>query len=225
MPAELIPPTARSPFRVKICGITRPEDASMAAGAGADAIGLNFYPGSPRCVTLEQAQAIAAAMPAGVARVGVFVNADLAEMRRIADSVPLDYVQLHGDEPPQAIAALDVPVIRAFRCGSAGLMPVGLYLEACRQAGRLPAAVLIDAYAPGAFGGTGQTLDWPALAAGREHLAGLPLILAGGLTAENVAAAIAAARPDGVDTASGVESSPGVKDAARVRAFVAAATT
>jgi len=223
MPPDLPTPT-RPPFRVKICGLTRPEDARAAAEAGADAIGLNFYSGSPRCITPEQARAVAAVLPAGVARVGVFVNTLAAEMERIARETPLDYIQLHGDEPPELLAELSLPVLRAFRLREDDWNPIRAYLARCHQLGRRPAGVLVDAFAPGAYGGTGKTVDWAAVAAGREALDGLPLILAGGLTPENVAAAITAARPDGVDTASGVESSPGVKDAYQVRAFVSAAT-
>jgi phosphoribosylanthranilate isomerase len=223
MPPDLPTPT-RLPFRVKICGLTRPEDARAADEAGADAIGLNFYSGSPRCVSLEQARLIAQELPERVTRVGVFVNATAAEIERAAREVPLDFVQLHGDEPPELLAELSLPVLRAFRLREGDWRPIRAYLARCRELGRLPAGVLVDAFAPGAYGGTGKTVDWAAMSAGREALEGIPMILAGGLTPENIAAAIAAARPDGVDTASGIESSPGVKDAAKLWRFVAAAS-
>lgn len=209
-------------FRVKICGITRVEDAQCAAAAGADAIGLNFYPQSKRCVDVDRAQQIAASLPQSVTKVGVFVNTEMDEVRRIAVATGLDAIQLHGDEPPSAIAQLkEWKVIRAFRPRSEGLDQVAAYLASC--ANRLPTAVLVDAHVAGEFGGTGARADWSALAAPRAWLGDTPLILAGGLTPENVAEAIALVRPSGVDTASGVESSPGVKDPSRVEAFVASA--
>ena len=209
-------------FRIKICGVTRPADAALAAAAGADALGLNFYPGSKRCIDLATAHSIRETARAAAARppaiVGVFVNAAVEEVHRTAAELSLDYVQLHGDEPPEYLAELaGLRVIRAFRCREGGLAPLESYLARCASP---PAAVLLDAYAAEAYGGTGRRVDWSPLAAYAGAIAGLPLILAGGLHAENVAAAIETARPAAVDTASGVESSPGVKDAAAVRAFV-----
>lgn len=208
-------------FRIKICGVTRPEDAAMIAEAGADAIGLNFYPNSPRFVSDERATEIIAALPPGVAKVGVFVNADADTIRQKAESLGLDWVQLHGDEPPEFIAELPgLAVIRAVRLqdGVSVVLPT-----AKGKLVRPPNAVLIDAYSSSAYGGTGETIAWDHIPEARRHLAGLPVILAGGLTAENVAEAIRMARPDAVDVASGVESSPGVKHLAKVSEFVAAA--
>jgi phosphoribosylanthranilate isomerase len=213
-----------SVFRVKICGITNPSDVQQACEAGADAIGLNFFSGSPRCVSSEQAAVIARAVPPGVLKVGVFVNAPAAEILATAAQVPLDVVQLHGDEPASFLTELSpLRILKVFRCGSAGLGPVIDFLADCKQFGQLPKAVLIDAAAPGQFGGSGQTVDWSTLPEIRSHLYGLPVILAGGLTPENVVEAIRVAQPDGVDVASGVEISPGVKDSEKVRRFVDAA--
>lgn len=212
-------------FQIKICGITRPEDARQAAAAGADAIGLNFYPRSKRYVSPELAREIAAELPAEVARVGVFVNATAEEIFDVADAVPLDWIQLHGDEPPGFLPQLaGRRVIRALRCGSEGITPLAEYLEYCESLEAPPAAVLVDALtSDGEYGGTGVQAPWDLLAGSRTWLLGKPLILAGGLVPENVAEAIVHVRPLAVDTASGVESSPGIKDAARMREFVATA--
>ena len=240
-------------YRIKICGITTADDALLAAEAGADAIGLNFYPQSPRYVPPAEAGEIVAALrqhyPAErVAVYALFVNATLddiawaiRESQLYGPELGLG-LQLHGDEPPELLAALHreglgisghllqvlghvpvVPIVRALRCRTADLNEAAAYLEACRRLDALPQAVLLDAHAPGAYGGTGTTFDWSLVPRERPKLLGLPVVLAGGLTPENVAEAIAAARPDAVDVASGVESAPGKKDAARVYAFVAAA--
>jgi phosphoribosylanthranilate isomerase len=185
-------------FRIKICGITRPEDALAAVTAGADAIGLNFYPQSARFVGDEQARRIAAAVPAGVARVGVFVNASADEIKRTFDRTPLDIIQLHGDEPPELLCQFgDRPIMRVFRVGSAGLAAALEYLNRCCQLGIVPRLVLADAPAGPAYGGTGQLADWSALAGYPSTAWHPPLILAGGLTPENVAAAIRTVRPSG----------------------------
>jgi phosphoribosylanthranilate isomerase len=208
-------------FRIKICGVTRPEDAAEIAAAGADAIGLNFYAGSPRFVEDSLAAEIIAALPAEVAKVGVFVNSDAATIRDRVSRLGLGWVQLHGNEPPDFIQELPgIRVIRAVRLQdrTSVILP-----KAKGQLVRLPNAVLIDAHLPDAYGGTGKTVDWTWIPEAQRRLTGLPIILAGGLTPENIAAAIQTARPNAVDTASGVESSPGVKDAGKVRAFVAAA--
>jgi phosphoribosylanthranilate isomerase len=240
-------------FRIKICGITSIEDALMAAEAGADAIGLNFYEQSPRYVTAQQAERIVEELRGTyaadeVAVYGVFVNAsadDILWVIRDANLYGTDRglgIQLHGDEPPELIRELrshglgtsddllqafghapTVPITRAFRCQDSGLAQHAAYLAKCQELGALPQAVLLDAFAPGAYGGTGQTVDWNAVRQRGESLIGLPLVLAGGLTPENVADAISAARPDAVDVASGVESSPGKKDYAKTMAFVEAA--
>jgi phosphoribosylanthranilate isomerase len=208
-------------FRVKICGITSVADAQLAASSGADAIGLNFFSGSKRYCMPDVARQIAGALPASIRKVGVFVNAAPAEVLTISKQVGLDAIQLHGDEAPEVLQALRPwPIVRAFRV-DADLAPLGQYLDRCHQLRCLPRMILLDAASQGQFGGTGQTLDWPAIAAGRPHLRGLPLVLAGGLTADNVSQAIAAVHPWAVDVASGVESRPGQKSAERVQAFVA----
>jgi phosphoribosylanthranilate isomerase len=212
-------------FRVKICGVSTVADALAASAAGADAIGLNFYRGSKRCTDVATARAISDVLPEVTKRVGVFVNANVAEIDLIAEQVGLDAVQLHGDEPPGFVTQLPrgVGVVRAFRCGEQGLAPLRSYLTDCRSLGRLPDAVLIDSAASTDFGGTGYLADWALLAQEREMLDDVPFILAGGLTPDNVAEAIAVVRPDGVDVASGVEREPASKDAALVRRFVEAA--
>lgn len=210
-------------FRVKICGITNLPDAQLAADAGADAIGLNFYAASPRCCPLERAQEIAAALPAHVCKVGVFVNASADEIRRTAQAVPLDLVQLHGDEPPEFLREIrPLPTMRAASAGD-DVTQLAAYLAACRRLGAMPRLLLVDARHAGQYGGTGTTVDWHLLAQNRALLGGMPLVLAGGLTPENVAAAIGTVRPWAVDVASGVESTPGVKSPELVGQFVAAA--
>ena len=222
-------------FRVKICGVTTPDDAWLAADAGADAIGLNFVPGSVRCLNADAARSAAAAIPAGVLKVGVFAGADPAEIRRIAAAVGLDAIQLHGHlegisglvDPPATCASLgDMKLIRAVRLETDGLAAARRWLAAAGAAGARPAVVIVDAStprnAPGSgLGGTGAKVDWAALA--REAPLGIPVVLAGGLDPDNVAEAIRVTRVSGVDTASGVESSPGRKDPHKVRAFITAA--
>lgn len=205
-------------FRIKICGITNADDAVACVDAGADAIGLNFHPGSPRFVTLEQAAEIIAPIGRRAVKVGVFVNATAEFVRDAFDRLPLDAVQLHGDEPPSFLDQIGArPVIRAVRVGPE---PVRQYLEDCRALGTRPAMVLLDASAPGVYGGSGRTADWNVAARYPRDGSWPPLVLAGGLTAENVEAAIEAVHPAAVDAASGVESSPGRKDAAKVFDFV-----
>lgn len=197
---------------MKVCGITSPEDAVAVVEAGADAIGLVFWPHSPRAVTVERARAIGDALPPFVVRVGVFVDASRDEMARIADEARLDLLQLHGDEPPEACADLPRRALKAVRVGD-GFAPG----DALRYEGRV-AGLLLDTKAPGAPGGTGRAFDWSLARGVREG--SRFLLLAGGLTPENVRAALAAVRPDGVDASSSLESAPGKKDHARVRAFV-----
>ncbi|HEX6737661.1 MAG TPA: bifunctional indole-3-glycerol-phosphate synthase TrpC/phosphoribosylanthranilate isomerase TrpF [Vicinamibacteria bacterium] len=200
---------------VKICGITSVEDGLMAARAGADAVGLVFWPKSPRAVELETARRIAAALPPFVLRVGVFVDAERETMARIADAVGLDVLQLHGDEPPPALAGLPRRAIKAVRVG-AGFDPQ----DALRYEGHAHGILLDTKVEGGAPGGTGQAFDWTQVRAVREGASFL--MLAGGLDAENVRRALTAVRPDAVDVSSGVESAPGRKDAAKVRAFIEA---
>lgn len=211
-------------FTVKICGITSVEDAQVVVRAGSDAIGLNFYPESPRFVTPATARAIVEAVPSTMIKVGLFVNADPVLACRAMDELGLDVLQLHGDEPPEYLARLGSrPVMKAFRCGPDGLGPIMQYLDVCRRLGCLPQFTLLDAWVAGMHGGTGRVADWSVA---RQYLADTalpPLVLAGGLTPLNVAEALRATGAWAVDTASGVESSPGRKDAAAVEAFVLAA--
>ncbi len=212
-------------FTIKICGITRPEDARASAAAGADAIGLNFYPHSPRAIDLKRARAIVAALPGGTIKVGVFVNAEPAEICRTCDDLGLDLIQLHGDEAPEVLAALGSrPVMKAFRAaGAEGLRAVLDYLDVCRNLACTPRLVLFDAPLARGFGGSGKPGDW-SLARQYVDSRQIPeLALAGGLTADNVADAIRMTGARAVDTASGVESQPGIKDPAAIQAFVRAA--
>ncbi len=236
-------------FQVKICGVTTKDDARLVADAGADAVGLNFVAGSPRRVTIERARELMATLPAGILRVGVFAGTPAAAILEVANDVGLDCIQLHGhlaphptgspgwawDPPETCLALAPLPVIRAVRLRDDGpaeeaLAPARKWIAAAAAAGQPPAMLLVDAGVPsgqsspasaGSLGGTGRVVDWGRLLAAGD--VGLPVALAGGLTAENVAAAIRATGVQSVDTASGVEASPGRKDPARVRAFVAAA--
>ena len=208
-------------FQVKICGVTNLEDARCCAEAGADAIGLNFYPPSPRCVDADVARRIALGMPSTMTKVGVFVNASRDEMLRTCDQVGLDMIQLHGDETPQMMAELaGRRLVKAFRCNSDDVRPLAEFLRRCEDLGCRPCGILIDAYQPRVFGGTGQAANWSLVRRLSELLVDIPIVLAGGLRPENVAAAIEATHPAAVDTASGVESEPGRKDPQRVRAFI-----
>jgi phosphoribosylanthranilate isomerase len=205
---------------VKICGITSPEDGVAAVEAGADAIGLVFWPESPRAVTPEGARAIGEALPPFVVRVGVFVDATRDEMTRVADAAGLDMLQLHGDEPPEAFAGLPRRALKAVRVGD-GFAPEDALCYAGKAAG-----VLVDTRLPGGTplpGGTGVPFDWTLVKGLAEQVRFL--VLAGGLAPSNVAAAIRAVRPHGVDVSSGVESAPGRKDPKRVKAFLDAVRT
>ena len=211
-------------FRVKICGITNKADAMEAARLGADAVGLNFYRKSPRRVVHNAAYAIAWQRPPGVHCVGVFVNENPTRILELVDELSLDYVQLHGDEPPQMVSELRGPkIIRAFRCGDEGLAPAKSYLDECARFGRLPSAVLVDAAQEGAYGGTGRTANWNRIAETRDLVGEVPLILAGGLTCDNVSEAIRLIRPNAVDVASGVESTARRKDSKLMQRFIEAA--
>ncbi len=214
-------------FRIKICGITHRPDAFVAAALGADAIGLNFFEGSPRYLPPSLAGNVAAAIPRGVAKVGVFVNPTAEEVNRLAERLRLDFIQLAGDEPPELIAQLaGRPVIKSFRFGAEGIGPLLDFLDEAARHGALPAAVLIDSSAPGQFGGSGVTADWRRLGGELERIRSraMHVILAGGLTPENITEAIAIVKPAAVDVASGIEYAPGRKDASRVNQFVEAAT-
>jgi phosphoribosylanthranilate isomerase len=210
-------------FRIKICGITNVADAHAAVQAGADAIGLNFYAGSPRFLEPNGAEAIVEALPDHVVKVGVFVNSTAEKVLRTCERLGLDLIQLHGDEPPELLAELaGRPVMRALPFGAAGIDPIVDYVERCLALDATPQLILLDADRKGAYGGTGQSLDWQRVTKEKDRL-DVPLILAGGLTSANVAEAIRIVRPAGVDTASGVEAAPGRKDLAKLRDFVAAA--
>ena len=196
--------------RSKICGITRIEDALLAAEAGADAIGLVFYDKSPRAVDVRQARAILAALPPFVTSVGLFVNASRCFIGEVLDAVPLDLLQFHGDETPEQCEGHGRPWFKALRVRPGD----DLRAEAARFSGAR--AILLDAYVPGVPGGTGERFDWKLIPADLPR----PLILAGGLTPDNVAEAIASVRPYGLDVSGGVEASRGIKDAAKVTAFI-----
>jgi phosphoribosylanthranilate isomerase len=196
--------------RIKICGLREPGHARIAAEAGADAIGLVFYPPSPRFVTAEQAAEVAAALPPFVTAVGLFVNETREAIEAILERVPLGLLQFQGDETPDFCAGFGKPFVRAVR------MEEGVDL--IEWAGRFSAAraLLLDADVPGARGGTGQAFDWARVP--RE--APLPLILSGGLTAQNVGRAVREVRPWAVDVSSGVERARGVKDPALIVEFI-----
>jgi phosphoribosylanthranilate isomerase len=208
--------------RVKICGITRIDDALAAANAGADAIGLVFWPGTPRKVEFEQARAIAAALPAFVTIVGLFVDPQPAAVRAAVDAAALDVLQFHGDEPQALCASFARPYIKA--------VPVRQDVDLLQYASRYRDArsLLFDAFVPGGMpGGTGRTFDWQALATRLDAELARPLILSGGLTPHNVGAAIRALRPWAVDVSSGVETTgddgrpnKGIKDPAKIAAFI-----
>jgi phosphoribosylanthranilate isomerase len=214
---------------VKICGVRDYAMAEGIAAAGADAIGLNFYEKSPRRVELETARHIVNELSDAVEPVGLFVNHSLEEMLRIIDLLRLGTVQIHGDEMPEQLAGLlarrpDLRVIRAFRVSaSEGLVPVHAYLETCHSLGVPLWACLLDAKVEGAYGGTGQVGPWEMIRREYRPESDPPLILAGGLTPENVVDGIRAVQPWGVDTAGGVESSVACKDMVRVRKFLASA--
>jgi phosphoribosylanthranilate isomerase len=196
--------------RIKICGITRAEDAMAVAASGADAIGLVFYAKSPRHASAEQAAQLAAVLPPFVTTVGLFVDADAAFVREVLRVVPLDVLQFHGDETPEYCAQFGRPYLKAIR------VKAGVDLLQCAAQFSTAQALLLDAYVAGVPGGTGATFDWGLI----PRQLPLPVILSGGLDAENVAEAIERVRPYAVDVSSGVEVGKGIKDAAKVAAFV-----
>ncbi|SHE74697.1 phosphoribosylanthranilate isomerase [Desulfofundulus australicus DSM 11792] len=201
--------------RIKICGITDISGALAAAEAGADALGFVFAP-SPRCITPVEARLICRELPPFITRVGVFVDAPLEEVRAVADYCGLDVIQLHGNEPVDYCRAVGRRVIKAFRVGGE------LKIDPQAVSGYPADAILLDTFVAGRKGGTGQPFDWH-LAAGLKLPR--PLILAGGLTPENVGRAVELVRPYGVDVSSGVEMEgrPGKKDPEKIRRFIAAA--
>lgn len=196
--------------RIKVCGFTRVDDALAAAEAGVDAIGLVFYPPSPRHVTSEQAAVIVRALPAFVTTVALFVDADPAEVRATREQVGFDLAQYHGDETPETCAAAAVPFIKALR------VRPGLDLLHCSKVFREARGLLLDAFQPGVPGGTGQRFDWSLIPSDLS----LPLILSGGLDPDNVGEAVRRVRPYAVDVSSGVEREKGIKCADLVRQFV-----
>jgi len=198
--------------KIKICGITELGDAQHAIDCGADALGFVFYDRSPRAITRQRAQAIIAALPPFVTVVGLFVNEDPGTVREIADECGLDVIQYHGDESPEAVRLAPRRAIRALRVKENDTLD---------EIDRYPASgLLLDAWVTGAFGGTGVLCNWAIAAAIAKTR---PVILAGGLTPENVATAIQTVRPYGVDVSSGVEATPGRKDRKKVAAFIKAA--
>lgn len=203
--------------RIKICGVTTPADARFAADCGADAVGLNFYPKSPRFVAPQAAAELVRCLPPFTAPVGVFVGMPLRQVCAIAYQLGLRGIQTYDDRPPDddPFPFAHVPAFRVKDEG--GLRHVREYVEAAARLGRKPSAVLIDSFVDGAMGGTGHPAPWHLL---DGFDPGVPLILAGGLTPENVAEAVARVRPWGVDVASGVEAAPGVKDHDKVARFV-----
>lgn len=196
--------------RSKICGITRVEDALVAAEAGADAIGLVFYPKSPRAVSIAQARAIISALPPFITTVGLFVNASRCELFETLDAVPLDVLQFHGDETPADCEGFHRPWFKALRVKPGD----DIRLLADRYSGA--SALLLDTYVAGTPGGTGEVFDWSLIPSDLSK----PLILAGGLTCQNIQQALAQVQPYAVDVSGGVELSKGIKDADNVRKFV-----
>jgi phosphoribosylanthranilate isomerase len=200
----------RQRTRIKICGIREESHARLAAEEGADAVGLVFHPPSPRCIDTAKAARIAASLPPFVMAVGLFVNATEARVRQVLAEVPLDLLQFQGDEPPGFCAQFSRPYVRAVRMAQG----TDLIEYARRFSGAR--ALLLDAHVPGEAGGTGRTFDW----AGIPREVPIPIILSGGLTAENVGRAVREVRPWAVDVSSGVESSRGSKDPAKIVEFI-----
>ena len=199
--------------RIKICGLTRPEDAAAAVSSGADALGVVLAP-SRRRVTLDEAERVLAATPPFVGRVGVFVDASTDEIREAAERLSLSAVQLHGSETPEQCAEIGMPVVKAFRVGPD-------FDPAVTDAYRgVISIALLDTFVSGEQGGTGLAFDWYAIAERLPDLA--PVVLAGGLRPDNVVEAIRVLRPFGVDVSSGVETAPGVKDPALIARFCSA---
>ncbi|MES2499888.1 MAG: phosphoribosylanthranilate isomerase [Pseudomonadota bacterium] len=198
--------------RVKICGITNVQDALAAITYGADAIGLVFYAPSPRFVSISQAQQIVAAIPPFISVVGLFVNATVAEIETVLSQVRLDILQFHGDETPAECERIKLPYLKAIRVKNDTNL-LQYQVEFCSAK-----ALLVDAYSEAAFGGTGHVFDWKLIPQNMT----MPIILAGGLNAENVADAIKQLRPYAVDVSGGVEIRKGIKDSAKIAAFMRA---
>lgn len=201
---------------VKICGITTMRAGIAATEAGADAVGFVFWPGSKRLIDPERAQALTSALPGHLAKVGVWVDAPVDEVLRTARTAGLTHLQLHGDEPPEAVAELPLPVLKGIRLKSEDDLPRLLQYRNCW-------GILVEPHVGGTAGGAGIALDWQLAVAARDalRLAGFKgkFILAGGLAPESIRAAVAAVGPDGVDVSSGVETN-GVKDIEKIYSFV-----
>jgi len=202
--------TRTAQTRIKICGITREQDVSAVASIGADALGLVFYEKSPRHVSVQQAAQLARAVPPFVTVVGLFVNPSVDYVHEVLAKVPMDVLQFHGEEIPELCAQFGKPYLKAIRV-KAG---VNLVECAARYAGAQ--GLLLDAFVEGTQGGTGESFDWSLI----PHDLPLPVILSGGLHAGNVAEAIRRVRPYAVDVSSGVEAAKGIKDAAKIAAFI-----
>ena len=196
--------------RVKICGITRVQDGVAAATAGADAIGLVFYADSPRYVEIDRAAGIAAALPPFVTKVALFVNASADEVEQVLSQVPIDLIQFHGNESPDFCAARGKPYIKAIR------MKPGVDLHQQRELYHRSCGLLVDSYRAGVPGGTGESFNWSLIPA--DLCA--EIVLAGGLTPHNVADAIRAVHPWGVDVSGGVEAAKGIKDAQAIKQLI-----
>lgn len=196
--------------RIKICGITRPKDGVAAVQLGADAIGLVFYPPSPRFIAIEQASSIIQALAPFVTTVGLFVNAERREVEEVLEHVPLSLLQFHGDEEPSYCSSFGERYIKAIR------MEEGVDLHRVAAEFSSASGLLVDSYHPGIPGGTGESFDWNRIPADLS----LPLILAGGLGPSNIAEAVSSVHPYAVDVSSGVEASKGIKDSVKMSQFI-----
>jgi phosphoribosylanthranilate isomerase len=196
--------------RIKICGFTRAEDAVFASHLGVDAIGLVFYPPSPRNVQLAQAREIVQALPAFISIVALFVDEHESRIREVLEAVPIDIIQFHGDENPEACRIYNKPYIKALR------MQQDIDIANCASTYHDAAGLLLDAYHPNTKGGTGDQFDWTMIP---EHCA-FPLILAGGLDADNAKQAVQSVKPYALDVSTGVEVQKGIKDTVKMTAFV-----
>jgi len=213
MSDSVTPTSALIRTRTKICGITRVEDALASANAGADAIGLNFYPASPRCVSRAQARDIVAALPPFIMPVALFVNASSTEVESVIDDIAVDLLQFHGDEDEVFCAQFAMPYLKAIR------VDADTDLLQCEAAFPSAAGLLLDTWVDGSFGGTGEVFDWSLIPRGLRK----PIVLSGGLTPRNVREAVRIVRPWAVDVSSGVETAPGpkgIKDARKIIEFI-----
>jgi phosphoribosylanthranilate isomerase len=197
-------------MKIKICGLTRPEDVVFLNGLPVDYAGFIFVPSSPRCLNLPSAMRIAPLLREGIKKVGVFLDDDSARVLDIARSLQLDLLQFHGEETPAYCSRLEIPYFKTIRVRSR--------IDGSSLRGYRPEAFLLDTYAPRAHGGTGKTFDWSIARAWRDT--GVKILLAGGLTPDNVSRAVSEVDPWGVDVSSGVESSPGVKDHSKLHRFI-----